>query len=127
MDLKIKILIVDDITSMRKIVTDSLFQIGYTNLIEAKDGETALKTLKLNNIDLILCDWNMPKMSGIELLKTLRKDEKLKDTPFIMITAEGRKENILEAIKEGVNNYIVKPFNTEALKTKIETVFQSKK
>ena len=127
MDLKIKILIVDDITSMRKIVTDSLFQIGYTNLIEAKDGETALKTLKLNNIDLILCDWNMPKMSGIELLKTLRKDEKLKDTPFIMNTAEGRKENILEAIKEGVNNYIVKPFNTEALKTKIETVFQSKK
>ena len=124
MDLKIKILIVDDIASMRKIVTDSLFQIGFSNLVEAKDGENALKTLKVNKIDLILCDWNMPKMTGIELLKAVRNDEKLKHIPFIMITAEGRKENILDAIKTGVSNYIVKPFNTEALKTKIESVFK---
>jgi two-component system chemotaxis response regulator CheY len=123
MDLKMKILIVDDITSMRRIVFDSLSQIGFNNIVEAKDGESALKTLKLNKIDLVLCDWNMPKMSGLELLKAVRNDEKLKNIPFIMITAEGKKENVLDAVKAGVNNYIIKPFNTESLKIKITSVF----
>ena len=124
MDLKTKILIVDDIASMRRIVFDSLSQIGFNNIIEAKDGENALKILKLNKIDLILCDWNMPKMSGLELLKFVRNDEKLKNIPFIMVTAEGKKENVIDAVKAGVNNYIVKPFNTESLKGKIASVLK---
>ena len=124
MDLKMKILIVDDIASMRRIVFDSLSQIGFNNIIEAKDGENALKILKLNKIDLILCDWNMPKMSGLELLKFVRNDEKLKNIPFIMVTAEGKKENVIDAVKAGVNNYIVKPFNTESLKGKIASVLK---
>lgn len=125
MDLKMKILIVDDIASMRRIVFDSLSQIGFNNIFEAKNGENALKTLKLNKIDLILCDWNMPNMNGLELLKAVRSDEELKNTPFIMITAESKKENVLDAIKAGVNNYIVKPFDTESLKEKIAHVFKN--
>ena len=124
MDLKMKILIVDDMASMRRIVADALFQIGFRNLIEANHGEGALKILKSDSIHLVLCDWNMPKMSGIELLKKVRNDEKLKHIPFIMITAEGKKENVLEAVKEGVNNYIVKPFNTQSLKEKIERTLE---
>jgi two-component system chemotaxis response regulator CheY len=109
-DPNIKILIVNDFCIMRKIIRNILTQFGFKNILEADDGTTAFEILKKEKVDLIISDWNMPKMNGIELLKTVRNDENLKDIPFIMVTAEAQKENILEAIKYKVNQYIVKPF-----------------
>jgi two-component system chemotaxis response regulator CheY len=123
MDPNIKILIVDDFSTMRKIIRNILTQLGFKNILEADDGTTALEILKKEKVDLIISDWNMPKMSGLELLKTVRSDENLKDVPFVMVTAEAQKENILEAIKYKVNQYIVKPFTPETLKEKLEKVF----
>ena len=123
MDPNIKILIVDDFATMRKIIRNILTQLGFKNILEADDGTTALEILKKEKVDLIISDWNMPKMSGIELLKAVRSDENLKDIPFVMVTAEAQKENILEAIKYKVNQYIVKPFTPETLKEKLEKVF----
>lgn len=123
MDPNIKILIVDDFSTMRKIIRNILIQLGFKNILEADDGTTALEILKKEKVDLIISDWNMPKMSGLELLKAVRSDENLKDIPFIMVTAEAQKENILEAIKYKVNQYIVKPFTPETLKEKLEKVF----
>jgi len=122
-DPNIKILIVDDFSTMRKIIRNILTQLGFKNILEADDGTTALEILKKEKVDLIISDWNMPKMSGLELLKAVRSDENLKDVPFVMVTAEAQKENILEAIKYKVNQYIVKPFTPETLKEKLEKVF----
>jgi two-component system chemotaxis response regulator CheY len=123
MDPNIKILIVDDFSTMRKIIRNILTQLGFKNILEADDGTTALEILKKEKVDLIISDWNMPKMSGLELLKAVRSDENLKDIPFIMVTAEAQKESILEAIKYKVNQYIIKPFTPETLKEKLEKVF----
>jgi two-component system chemotaxis response regulator CheY len=122
-DPNIKILIVDDFSTMRKIIRNILTQLGFKNILEADDGTTALEILKKEKVDLIISDWNMPKMSGLELLKAVRSDENLKDIPFVMVSAEAQKENILEAIKYKVNQYIVKPFTPETLKEKLEKVF----
>lgn len=124
MDLNMKVLIVDDFASMRKILRNVLKQIGFTNMVESDNGKAALKVLKKDNIDLILCDWNMPEMPGIDLLKTLKSDDELKDIPFVMVTAEAQKGNILEAVKAGVNNYIVKPFTAETLGKKLNTILK---
>lgn len=125
---EIKILIVDDFPTMRKIVKQVLKQLGYTNVSEAEDGALALAFLKANpQIEFVISDWNMPNMTGIELLKSVRADAKLKHLPFLMITAEADKENIVEAVKSGVSNYIVKPFNAGTLKEKIEKIFANRK
>ena len=123
MDLNMKVLIVDDFATMRRILRNILKQIGFTNISEADDGKTALKDLKKDNFDLILCDWNMPVRSGLELLKEIRSDDQIKDLPFVMVTAEAQKENIVEAVKAGVSNYIVKPFTAETVSEKLTKVF----
>lgn len=121
-DHNIKILVVDDFSTMRKIIRNILTQLGFKNILEADDGTTALEILNKEKIDLIISDWNMPKMSGLELLKAVRSNENTKDIPFIMVTAEAQRENILEAIKYRVSQYVVKPFTPETLKEKIEKV-----
>ncbi len=118
----LKVLVVDDFATMRKIIKNILSQLGFKNIYEADDGTTALELLKKEKIDLIISDWNMPKMSGLELLKAVRSDPNLKDIIFIMVTAEAQKDNVIEAIKHGVNQYIVKPFTPETLKEKLEKV-----
>jgi two-component system chemotaxis response regulator CheY len=123
LDTNMKILIVDDFSTMRKIIRNILSQLGFKNIIEADDGTTALEVLSKEKVDLIISDWNMPKMSGLDLLKAVRGNEATKDLPFIMVTAEAQKENILEAIKYKVSQYIVKPFTPETLKEKLEKVF----
>ena len=124
MNLKMKILIVDDFATMRRIVRNVLKQIGFTNMAEAENGKAALKVLKKENIDLILCDWNMPEMPGIDLLKAIRSDDELKNIPFVMVTAEAQKDNIIEAVKAGVNSYIVKPFTPETVNEKLNIIFK---
>ncbi len=123
LDTNMKILIVDDFSTMRKIIRNILVQLGFKNIIEADDGTTALEVLSKEKVDLIISDWNMPKMSGLDLLKAVRGNEATKNLPFIMVTAEAQKENILEAIKYKVSQYIVKPFTPETLKEKLEKVF----
>ena len=118
-----KILVVDDFATMRKIIKNILGQLGFKNIIKADDGTTAWEILQKEPVDLIISDWNMPKMSGLELLKKVRGDDKLKDTPFLMVTAEAQKENIIEAAKYRVSQYIVKPFTPETLKEKLEKIF----
>jgi two-component system chemotaxis response regulator CheY len=122
MDLNINVLVVDDFASMRRIVKGVLKQIGFTKIIEAEDGADALGVLKREAIDLVLADWNMPRMTGIELLKAVRDDESLKDAPFIMVTAEGQKDNVVEAVQAGVSNYIMKPFTPQTLEEKVKKV-----
>jgi two-component system chemotaxis response regulator CheY len=123
MDLNMKVLVVDDFATMRRIVKNILKQIGFTNIIEAEDGKSALKMLQSDKFDLIMCDWNMPEMPGIELLGKVRADEQLKGIPFVMVTAEAQKENIIEAVKAGVNSYIVKPFTAEIVEQKLKKLF----
>ena len=123
MDLSMKVLVVDDFATMRRILKNVLRQIGFTNIIEADDGSTALAVLKKDNVDLILSDWNMPKVSGLELLKAIRSDESMKDKPFLMVTAEGQKDSVIRAVQAGVSNYIVKPFTADTIKEKLEQIF----
>lgn len=123
MDLNMKVLVVDDFATMRRILKNVLKQIGFTNISEADDGKSALKALRKEEYDLILCDWNMPEMPGIELLGNVRSDDALKDIPFVMVTAEAKKENIIEAVQAGVSNYVVKPFTAETIGEKLEKVF----
>ena len=123
MDLNMKVMIVDDFATMRRILRNILKQIGFKNIIEADDGKNALKELKKEKVDLIMCDWNMPEMPGIELLKNVRSDDELKDIPFVMVTAEAQKDNIVEAVKSGVSNYVVKPFTAETITEKLNKVF----
>jgi len=124
MDKSIKILIVDDFATMRKVIRNLLKQSGYENIVEAEDGVNALKILKSQKIDFIVSDWNMPNMSGLELLKAVRADEDLKALPFLMVTAEALQENVVAAVKAGVSNYIVKPFTSETLDEKIKKIME---
>jgi len=123
MDLGMKVLIVDDFATMRRILKNIMKQIGFSDITEADNGKNALKALKSDKIDLVLCDWNMPEMAGIDVLNSVRADDDLKHTPFIMVTAEAQKENILEAVKAGVSSYIVKPFTAETVEEKLQKVF----
>jgi two-component system, chemotaxis family, chemotaxis protein CheY len=125
-DKKIPILVVDDFATMRKIVKKALRDLGFENVVEAEDGQIALQKLQTGEFKFIISDWNMPNMMGIDLLKAVRADEKTKKVPFLMITAEAQKENILEAAKAGVSNYIIKPFTPESLQQKIEQIFAKK-
>jgi two-component system, chemotaxis family, chemotaxis protein CheY len=122
MDKGLKILIVDDFATMRKVIRNILKQIGYENIVEAEDGAIGLRVLKSQKIDLVVCDWNMPNMTGLELLKAVRADGDLKETPFLMVTAEALQENVVAAVKAGVSNYIVKPFTAETLNDKIQKI-----
>ena len=124
MDKDIKILIVDDFATMRKVVRNLLKQSGYENIIEAEDGVTAMRVLKTQKIDFVISDWNMPNMSGIELLKAVRADEDISKTPFLMVTAEALQDNVVAAVKAGVSNYIVKPFTAEILNEKIQKIME---
>ncbi len=125
-DLNIKILVVDDFATMRRIVKGVLNDIGFTNIVEADNGLNALEILKKEKIDFIVSDWNMPNMTGIELLKTVRSTAAWKDVPFMMVTAEGNSEQVLEAVKNRVNNYVVKPFTPAILQEKIRKIFEGK-
>lgn len=122
-DLNMRILAVDDFSTMRRIVRNILRQLGYNNITEAEDGASALEQLKQSKVDFIISDWNMPNMTGLELLKAVRADANLKDIPVLLVTAEALKENVVEAVKSGVNGYIVKPFTAETLKEKIDVIF----
>jgi two-component system chemotaxis response regulator CheY len=122
-DKNMKILVVDDFSTMRRIVKNILRQLNFNNIVEADDGASALDILQKEKVDMVVSDWNMPKMTGLELLKAVRADDALKDIPFLMVTAEAQQENIIEAVKSGVSNYIVKPFTAETLGQKINQVF----
>jgi two-component system, chemotaxis family, chemotaxis protein CheY len=118
-----KILIVDDFSTMRRIVKNLLRDLGFSNTHEADDGNSALPMLKNGEFDFLVTDWNMPGMTGIDLLKAVRADDKLKTLPVLMVTAEAKREQIIEAAQAGVNGYVVKPFTAQALKEKIEKIF----
>lgn len=122
-DKNMKVLVVDDFSTMRRIVKNILRQLGFSNILEADDGTTAVGILEREKVDLIVSDWNMPQMTGIELLRHVRSTDEIKDTPFLMVTAEAQQENIIEAVKAKVSNYIVKPFTADTLNEKIEKIF----
>ena len=119
-------LVVDDFSTMRRIVKNVLNDLGYTNVMEADDGNTALPMLKRGGFDFLITDWNMPGMPGLELLKQVRADERLAKLPVLMLTAEAKREQIVEAAKAGVNGYIIKPFTALTLKEKIEKILSAK-
>lgn len=119
-----KILIVDDFSTMRRIIKNLLRDLGFTNTQEADDGQTALPMLKNGDFDFLVTDWNMPGMTGIELLRQVRADERLSSLPVLMVTAEAKRDQIVEAAQSGVNGYVVKPFTAQALKEKIEKIFE---
>jgi len=119
-----KILIADDYSSMRQILKTALKQIGFYNFIEADDGSSAMELLKYHKIGLIISDWEMPEMKGIDFLKAVRYDPEYEDIPFLMVTAEKMPENIMDAIEAGVSNYVVKPFSVEVLTNKINQIFK---
>jgi two-component system chemotaxis response regulator CheY len=123
MDKGMNILVVDDYATMTKIIRNLLKQIGFSNIDEARDGSSALDLMRERQYGLVISDWNMEPMSGLELLREVRADEHLKGTPFIMVTAESKTDNVIVAKQAGVSNYIVKPFNAETLKNKIASVF----
>jgi two-component system chemotaxis response regulator CheY len=122
LDLGMPILVVDDYQTMVRIIRNLLKQLGFEDVDDASDGMSALAKLKQRNYGLVISDWNMEPMTGYELLRHVRADDRLRATPFIMVTAESKTENVIAAKKAGVNNYIVKPFNAQTLKTKIEAV-----
>ncbi len=124
MNKNMKILIVDDFSTMRRIVKNLLRDLGFNNTSEADDGLTALPMLKNGDFDFVVTDWNMPGMQGIDLLKNIRADDNLKHLPVLMITAEAKREQIIEAAQAGVNGYIVKPFTAGTLKEKLDKVFE---
>ena len=124
MDKNMKILIVDDFSTMRRIIKNLLRDLGYNNTHEADDGATALPMLQGAKFDFLVTDWNMPGMQGIDLLKAVRADESLKDLPVLMVTAEAKREQIVEAAQAGVNGYVIKPFTAQTLKEKIEKIFE---
>ncbi len=119
-----KILIVDDFSTMRRIIKNLLRDLGFTNTQEADDGLTALPMLKNGNFDFLVTDWNMPGMSGIDLLRHVRADERISSMPILMVTAEAKRDQIVEAAKAGVNGYVIKTFTASALKVKIEKIFE---
>lgn len=124
MNKNMKILIVDDFSTMRRIIKNLLRDLGFTNTQEADDGNSALPLLKSSDFDFLITDWNMPGMTGIDLLKAVRADDKLQNLPVLMVTAEAKREQIIEAAQAGVNGYVVKPFTAQALKEKIDKIFE---
>ncbi len=123
MDFSMNILVVDDMVSMRRIIMNALKRMGFKNIIVAEDGAMAYKELTRGNFQLIISDWNMPNMDGLELLKKVRSTDVYEGLPFIMVTAEGQKENVVKAVKAGVSQYIVKPFTNDQLSKKIKNIF----
>lgn len=121
-DKNMNILIVDDYKTMLRIIRNLLRQLGFVNIEEATDGSMALQMMRAGNYGLVISDWNMEPMTGLQLLREVRADAKLKPTPFIMVTAESKSENVIAAKEAGVSNYIVKPFNAETLKAKMVSV-----
>lgn len=124
LDKNMKILIVDDFSTMRRIIKNLLRDLGFSNTSEADDGNTALPMLKKGGFDFLITDWNMPGMTGIELLRAVRADAELAALPVLMVTAEAKREQIITAAQAGVNGYIVKPFTANTLKEKIERIFE---
>lgn len=124
-DASMRILVVDDFSTMRRIIRNLLKEIGFANSDEADDGAKALHKLGLEKFDLVVSDWNMPNMTGIELLKAIRADARLKDIPVLMVTAEARKENIIEAAEAGASGYIVKPFTAATLDEKLKKILKT--
>ena len=124
-DKNMKFLIVDDFSTMRRIVRNLLKELEFTNFDEAEDGLVALEKLRNNKYDFLVTDWNMPNMTGIELLRAVRQDARLKHLPVLMITAEAKKENIIEAAQAGASGYIVKPFTSAVLEEKLNKVFKA--
>jgi len=120
---KMSILVVDDFSTMRRIISNVLKQLGYENILEAEDGTKALSILESQNVDFVITDWNMPQMSGLDLLKAIRANKERKNIPVLMVTAEAMQENIIAAAQAGVNNYIVKPFDAKTLADKINKIF----
>ena len=123
-DPKMKFLVVDDFSTMRRIVRNLLKELGYTNVDEAEDGVQALGKLRSDKYDFIVSDWNMPNMDGLTMLKEIRADETLKHLPVLMVTAEAKKENIIEAAKAGASGYVVKPFTAATLDEKLGKIFE---
>lgn len=123
-DPKMKFLVVDDFSTMRRIVRNLLKELGFTNVDEAEDGVIALQKLRSSEFDFVVSDWNMPNMTGIELLRAMRADPGLKHLPLLMITAEAKKENIIEAAQAGASGYIVKPFTAATLSEKLTKIFE---
>lgn len=124
MNKNMKILIVDDFSTMRRIIKNLLRDLGFSNTYEADDGVTALPMLKNGDFDFLITDWNMPGMTGIDLLRAVRADDKLGTLPVLMVTAEAKRDQIIEAAQAGVNGYVVKPFTAQALQEKIAKIFE---
>ncbi|WP_020650235.1 chemotaxis response regulator CheY [Solimonas variicoloris] len=124
MDKNMKILVVDDFSTMRRIVRNLLGDLGYSQITEADDGKTAWPLLQAGSFDFVVTDWNMPGMTGIDLLRAIRADARIGKTPVLMVTAEAQRDQIIEAAQAGVNGYIIKPFNAATLKEKIDKIFQ---
>jgi two-component system chemotaxis response regulator CheY len=125
LDKDMKILVVDDFSTMRRIIKNLLVELGFTNITEADDGVTALPMLKNDSYDFLITDWEMPGMTGLELLKTVREDESLSNLPILMVTAEAKRDQILAAAKAGVSGYVVQPFTADVLKEKIDKIFET--
>ena len=124
LDKSMKILVVDDFSTMRRIIKNLLKDLGFANIQEADDGSTALPMLQQGDFDFVVTDWNMPGMQGIDLLRAIRADDKLKHLPVLMVTAEAKKEQIVAAAQAGVNGYVVKPFTAATLKEKLDKIFE---
>ncbi|MGS2720445.1 chemotaxis response regulator CheY [Paraglaciecola aestuariivivens] len=124
MDKNMKILVVDDFSTMRRIIKNLLKDLGFTNIQEADDGSTALPMLQQGDFDFVVTDWNMPGMQGIDLLRAIRSDASLKHIPVLMVTAEAKKEQIVAAAQAGVNGYVIKPFTAATLKEKLAKIFE---
>lgn len=123
----LRFLVVDDFSTMRRIIKNLLHDLGYANVTEADDGNTALPILQQGNIDFLITDWNMPGMPGLDLLKAVRSDPKLKAMPVLMLTAEAKREQIVEAAQAGVNGYVIKPFTAVTLKEKLDKILDARK
>jgi two-component system chemotaxis response regulator CheY len=118
----LKFLVVDDFSTMRRIIKNLLHDLGYPNVSEADDGKTALPMLQQGGFDFLITDWNMPGMPGLDLIKAVRSDTKLSKMPVLMLTAEAKREQIIEAAQAGVNGYVIKPFTAETLKEKLDKI-----
>ncbi|MEE8436456.1 MAG: response regulator [bacterium] len=123
-DTKMHVLVVDDFATMRRIITNILKQLGYDTILEAEDGAKALQIMETEKVDFVITDWNMPQMSGLDLLMAIRASEDKKHIPVLMVTAEAMQENIVKAAQAGVNNYIIKPFDAKTLGEKINKIFE---
>jgi two-component system chemotaxis response regulator CheY len=124
-DTNLKFLVVDDFSTMRRIVRNLLKELGFSNVDEAEDGVAALAKLRSTNFDFVVSDWNMPNMTGLDLLKEIRSDANLKHLPVLMVTAEAKKENIVSAAQAGASGYVVKPFTAATLEEKLNKIFQA--